>query len=72
MAQVSNAIVLDIVTRKIGVTDIDEFVIVSGETVLNRTARLSDAIGIRERYVVDHNLTDSPRTAFIGETPTTG
>jgi hypothetical protein len=65
-------IILNIETRTTGTTGIIEFVIVSGETVLNRFARIADAIEIRERYVRDHNNGKSNRTAFIGNTVTIG
>jgi len=61
-------IILNIETRTTGTTGIIEFVIVSGETVLNRFARLADAIEIRERYVREHNDSKSDRTAYVGYT----
>ncbi len=65
-------IILDIETRTTGTSGISEFVIISGETVLNRFARLADAIEIRERYVRDHNNSKTGSTAFIGTTVTIG
>ena len=65
-------IILNIESRTIDTIGTTEFVIVSGETVLNRFARLADAIEIRNRYVTDHNNGKSDRTAFVGNTVTIG